>query len=171
MNRAAEFDPKASPDVCPKCGGKLRFERAQGGTGQTVEICENLRMSTVTPGVNVGSCDHWRTLEILRNPALVRAPRGLQQQPTGHGRVTLRSTGLRAPTTIQMDRIHATLSPHRVEALTIDEVARKLGIAPTNAYRYLELLVSQGRACVGARKTGRPARPPKEYWACQQGAA
>lgn len=169
MNRAVEHDPKAQPDVCPKCGGKLRFERAPGGSGQTVEICENLRLSTVQPGLNIGSCDHWRMLEVMRQPAHARAPRGPEPAQSLRQRKTPRSTGIRGETALNLARVVGELPDCPAGARTKDEIAAALQMPVENAYRYLEILVAQGRVSMRFRRSGKPSRPPKEYWVAPGG--
>ncbi|MBA3852910.1 MAG: hypothetical protein C0503_00765 [Gemmatimonas sp.] len=169
MNRAAEHDPKAQADVCPKCGGKLRFERAPGGSGQTVEICENLRMSTVKPGVNVGTCDHWRMLETLRRPELARRPRSPEPAESLRQRRTARSTGVTGAVALKLERVLSVLGDESKVARTKDEVAQALGMPVENAYRYLEILVVQGRAAMQFRSRGQRHRRPKEYWVTRAG--
>lgn len=169
MNRAQEHDPKAKSDVCPKCGGRLIFNRAPGGSGQTVEQCENLRLSTVRPGVNIGTCDHWTMLEKQIQPALARAPRGPEPAHSLRRRKTPRSTGIRGETALKLARVVGALPDNPTIAVTKDEVARALGIPVENAYRYLEILVAQGRVSMRFRRNGKPARPPKEYWVAPGG--
>lgn len=169
MNRAKPNDPKAKADVCPKCGGKLRFERAPGGSGQIVEICENVRLSTVRPGLNVGSCDHWTTLEQMHRPPLAGRAREPQPAHSLRQRKTPRSTGVRGETALKLARVLGALPDNPTIAVTKDEVARALGIPVENAYRYLEILVAQGRVSMRFRRNGKPARPPKEYWVAPGG--
>jgi hypothetical protein len=160
MNRAAEHDSKSRPDVCPKCGGKLVFNR-EPTTGQTVEQCEHLRMSTVKRGVVMG-CDYLDVFPKITHPAHTMPPR---KEEAARRKTGIQIGGARvkprARTRLHLERIVQLLQDQQPR--TKDEVAAVLRLKVHNVYAYLEQLVAEGVLSVRARRAGASGRPPKEY--------
>lgn len=137
--------------TCPNCGGEVRHEVERlSGYGQTIEQC-----------VNVLKCGYWRTLEKIRRPAHVRAPRGAERVKVVR---SSRSSGPRRSTREHLDRI-LQLAPARGGlGVTVEEVAPRVGLTRARTKQLLDLLWDEGTVTREYRRTGRGGRQPYQYW-------